>query len=46
MSTILDRIRTYKLDEIAARKAARPIAIVDEAARAAPAPRGFARALQ
>ncbi len=44
--TILDRIRAYKLEEVAARKAARPQAIVDEAARAAPPPRGFARALQ
>ncbi len=45
MSTILDRIKTYKLDEVAARKAARPIARVEEAATAAPAPRGFAKAL-
>ncbi len=46
MSTILDRIKTYKLEEIAARKAARPLAQIEDAARAAPAPRGFARALQ
>jgi indole-3-glycerol phosphate synthase len=45
MSTILDRIKTYKLAEVAARKAARPLARVEEAAKAAPAPRGFARAL-
>ena len=45
MSTILDRIKTYKLEEIAARKAARALADVEEAARAAPAPRGFAKAL-
>lgn len=45
MSTILDRIKAYKLEEVAARKAARPLAAVEEAARAAPAPRGFARAL-
>ncbi|PJF08752.1 indole-3-glycerol phosphate synthase TrpC [Pseudorhodobacter sp. MZDSW-24AT] len=45
MSTILDRIKTYKLEEIAARKDARPLADVEDAARAAPAPRGFARAL-
>jgi indole-3-glycerol phosphate synthase len=45
MSTILDRIKAYKLQEIAARKAVRPLAAVEEAARAAPAPRGFARAL-
>ncbi len=43
--TILDRIRAYKLDEIAARKAARPLADLEDAARAAPPPRGFARAL-
>jgi indole-3-glycerol phosphate synthase len=45
MSTILDRIRTYKLDEIAARKAARTLADLEEEAAAAPPPRGFARAL-
>jgi indole-3-glycerol phosphate synthase len=45
MSTILDRIKTYKLQEIAARKAARPLSYVEDAARGAPAPRGFARAL-
>ncbi|MFH5775859.1 indole-3-glycerol phosphate synthase TrpC [Paracoccus sp. NGMCC 1.201697] len=43
---ILDRIKAYKLDEIAAAKAARPLAGVEEAARAADAPRGFARALE
>ena len=46
MTTILDRIKAYKLEEVAARKAARPLTEVEEAARAAPAPRGFARALQ
>ncbi len=46
MSTILDRIKAYKLDEVAARKAARPLMDVEDAARAAPAPRGFARALR
>jgi indole-3-glycerol phosphate synthase len=45
MPTILDRIKAYKLDEVAACKAARPLADVEDAARAAPAPRGFARAL-
>ena len=45
MSTILDRIKAYKLDEVAARKAARPLAAVEEAASHAPAPRGFAKAL-
>ncbi len=45
MSTILDRIKSYKLEEVAARKAARPLAEVEAAARAAAAPRGFAKAL-
>ncbi|MDO9637933.1 MAG: indole-3-glycerol phosphate synthase TrpC [Pseudotabrizicola sp.] len=45
MTTILDRIKTYKLEEIAARKAARPLAEVETAARSAPAPRGFGKAL-
>jgi indole-3-glycerol phosphate synthase len=43
MTTVLDRIKAYKLEEIAARKAARPLAEV-EAARAAPPVRGFAEA--
>ncbi|MCS5602021.1 MAG: indole-3-glycerol phosphate synthase TrpC [Paracoccus sp.] len=42
---ILDTIKAYKLDEIAAAKAARPLAEIEDAARAAPAPRGFAAAL-
>ena len=42
---ILHKIKIYKLDEIAAAKAARPLADVETAARAASAPRGFARAL-
>jgi len=46
MSTILDRIKAYKLEEIAARKAQRSIQDLEEAANAAPAPRGFARALR
>ena len=46
MSTVLDRIKTYKLAEVAARKAARPLAEVEAAARAAAPPRGFARALK
>ena len=45
MSTILDRIKSYKLEEIAAAKAARPLAALEAEARAAPAARGFARAL-
>ena len=46
MSTILDRIKAYKLEEIAARKAARPFQLVEEAALNAPPPRGFSRALR
>ncbi len=45
MTTILDRIKAYKLDEIAARKELRSLAEVEDAARQAPAPRGFAQAL-
>lgn len=43
--TILDRIRAYKLEEIAAGQAAKPLADWEAEARAASAPRGFARAL-
>lgn len=46
MSTILDRIKTYKLADIAARKAARPLAQIEDAARAAPKVRGFSSALR
>lgn len=45
MSTILDKIKTYKLAEVAARKQARPLADLAEMIAAAPAPRGFAKAL-
>ena len=44
-ATILDKIKAYKLEEVAAAKAARPLPAVEEAARSAPAPRGFAKAL-
>jgi indole-3-glycerol phosphate synthase len=46
MPTILDRIKTYKLEEIAARKAAHAFSDLQDAAAAAPAPRGFALALK
>ena len=45
MTTILDRIKAYKLEEIAARKAQMALADLEQAARAAPPPRGFAKAL-
>ncbi len=43
---ILDKIKAYKLEEVAAAKAARPQAELEAAARAADAPRGFAEALK
>ena len=46
MSTILDRIKAYKLEEVAQAKAATPLAEDEAAARAAAPPRGFARALR
>ena len=45
MATILDKIKAYKLADVAARKTRRPLAHVEAAARAADAPRGFATAL-
>lgn len=46
MSDILDKITAYKLDEIAAAKAARPLAEVEAQAQAADAPRGFLKSLE
>jgi len=46
MADILERIEAYKRDEIAAAKRARPLAAVEREAKAAPAPRGFVRALE
>ncbi|OYX44308.1 MAG: indole-3-glycerol phosphate synthase [Rhodobacterales bacterium 32-67-9] len=43
---ILDRIKAYKLEEVAAAKLARPLAGLEATARAASAPRGFAAALR
>ena len=43
--TILDKIKAYKLEEVAADKAAHPLAQVEAAAKAAEPPRGFAAAL-
>src|SRR6202012_1350062 len=46
MSDILTKIEAYKRDEIAAAKRAHPLASVEALARAAPAPRGFVRAIR
>ncbi|MDA8775952.1 indole-3-glycerol phosphate synthase TrpC [Alphaproteobacteria bacterium] len=46
MADILDKITAYKLDEIAAAKAARPLAEIEAQAQAADAPRGFIQALE
>ncbi|MFP7571481.1 indole-3-glycerol phosphate synthase TrpC [Marivita sp. S2033] len=45
-ATILDKIKAYKLEEIAADKARVPLAEVEAAASAAPEVRGFATALR
>ena len=46
MSDILDQIAAYKRVDVAARKAARPLAEVEQAALSASPPRGFRRALE
>jgi indole-3-glycerol phosphate synthase len=46
MTNVLDRIKAYKLEDVAARKAARPLSAVEADARAASPVRGFARALE
>ncbi|MDO5606296.1 MAG: indole-3-glycerol phosphate synthase TrpC [Paracoccus sp. (in: a-proteobacteria)] len=43
---ILEQIRRYKLDEIAAARAVRPLSQIEAAARAEAPPRGFAAALR
>lgn len=45
-ASILDRIKAYKLEEIAAAKAAHPLAEIEAMAREAPAVRPFAAALR
>src|SRR4030081_3112598 len=46
MSDILTKIEAYKREEIASAKRAHPLASVEALARAAPAPRGFVRAIR
>jgi indole-3-glycerol phosphate synthase len=46
MSDILARIEAYKRDEIAAAKRERPLAALEQAAKAAPPPRGFLKAIE
>ena len=45
-ATILDKIKAYKLEEVATRKAQTPLAEVESRAKEASAPRGFANALK
>ena len=45
MSTILEKIKAYKLEDVAERKTNRPLADVEDAARSAPTVRGFGKAL-
>jgi len=46
MADILAKIEAYKREEIAAAKRARPFAMVENEAKAAPAPRGFVGAIE
>ncbi|MEJ1998494.1 MAG: indole-3-glycerol phosphate synthase TrpC [Maritimibacter sp.] len=46
MTNVLDKIKAYKLEDVAARKAARPISDVEADARSASPVRGFANALK
>jgi len=46
MADILTRIEAYKRDEIAAAKRARPRGAIEGAAKAAPPPRGFLKAIE
>lgn len=46
MTDILKKIEDYKRQEIAAAKRARPYSEVEAAAKAAPAPRGFSKAIE
>jgi indole-3-glycerol phosphate synthase len=46
MSDILTKIETYKREEIAAAKRARPLSQLERDAKAAPPPRGFLKAIE
>lgn len=46
MADILAKIEAYKRQEIAAAKRARPLAALEQAAKAAPPPRGFLKAIE
>ena len=46
LSDILDKIEAYKREEIAAAKRAIPLSEIEARAKAAPAPRGFAKAIR
>ena len=45
-ASILEKIKTYKLADVAKRKAARPLAVLEQTAKAAPPPRGFIKRLK